>query len=285
MNDIPEQNTYNKSTEYAIKLDYPVLLSTIRASSIQWEKETFRWHDEILIFYVCSGTLSLQTAEKKISVQEQEALFLNQNTLYRFLEDTTSSCVADLFIFDPTFLFGISNTYLNAKYLAPIVSAKNYPFVLFQHSEKWHSHCLRSIQELITCNQKKFYGYELQTKGILCNFWMSLLHHLSLDSATLPKYQPVAQHSRIHNALLYIQQHYTEPVTLDEIADSIHVSKSECCRSFKKALQMTPFEYLMKYRIYVATIKITSNDPVASNISSLAASVGFNNTRDRKSVV
>ena len=83
---------------------------------------------------------------------------------------------------------------------------------------------------------------------------------------------------RIKDAILYIQQHYTEPVTLDNIADSIHVSKSECCRCFKRAVNITPFEYLMRYRILQAAEKILQNDREMTSISELATSVGFNNT-------
>ena len=40
---------------------------------------------------------------------------------------------------------------------------------------------------------------------------------------------------------------------------------------------MTPFEYLMKYRIFEATKKLLDNKTVSDSISDLALSVGFNN--------
>ncbi|MBQ3037428.1 MAG: helix-turn-helix transcriptional regulator, partial [Lachnospiraceae bacterium] len=83
---------------------------------------------------------------------------------------------------------------------------------------------------------------------------------------------------RIIDAIAYIQEHYAELVTLDDIADSIHVSKSECCRCFKRAVNITPFEYLMRYRILQAADKILQNDREMTSISELASSVGFNNT-------
>ena len=65
--------------------------------------------------------------------------------------------------------------------------------------------------------------------------------------------------------------------TLDEIAESIHISKSECCRCFQRVLRVTPFEYLLKYRIFYATKLIQQQDPAASSISNLAITVGFGN--------
>ena len=67
-----------------------------------------------------------------------------------------------------------------------------------------------------------------------------------------------------------------ETVTLEDISSSIMVSKSECCRCFKRTLNVTPFEYLMKYRILEST-KRMHRKPLDS-ISEIAGSVGFNNT-------
>ena len=57
----------------------------------------------------------------------------------------------------------------------------------------------------------------------------------------------------------------------------MHISKSECCRCFKRVLQFTPIEYLMRYRILKAATMIQDNDPAYRNISDLAFNVGFNN--------
>ena len=67
-----------------------------------------------------------------------------------------------------------------------------------------------------------------------------------------------------------------EPLTLDKIADSILVSKSECCRCFKRAIGLTPIEYLMKYRIMESAVRMKQKE--SESISEIAGTVGFNNT-------
>ena len=81
----------------------------------------------------------------------------------------------------------------------------------------------------------------------------------------------------IRRAINYIREHYSENITLDDLAASIHLSKSECCRCFKRTLQLTPFEYLMKYRIFRAASILQMNVPAPRSMSALAFSVGFNN--------
>ena len=76
-------------------------------------------------------------------------------------------------------------------------------------------------------------------------------------------------------ALNYIKHNYNHEVSLDDIAKSCNISKSECCRSFKRILNMTPFEYLMEYRILKASEELAKND---KSISNIAISNGFNGT-------
>ncbi len=49
--------------------------------------------------------------------------------------------------------------------------------------------------------------------------------------------------------LQYIEQHYQEEMTLETLAKSANVNKSECLRCFKTTLQTTPYKYLMEYRL------------------------------------
>ena len=54
---------------------------------------------------------------------------------------------------------------------------------------------------------------------------------------------------RIRTIMEYIQKHYTDKITLKDLADQIHLCRSECCRMFKRCMNETMFEYLLYYRI------------------------------------
>ena len=82
---------------------------------------------------------------------------------------------------------------------------------------------------------------------------------------------------RVKDIILFIEEHYRESLTLDDLAGAIHISKSECCRCFKRTLQVTPVEYLIKYRIFQAAILLQQGLPSMQTISDLAFYVGFNN--------
>ena len=79
--------------------------------------------------------------------------------------------------------------------------------------------------------------------------------------------------TRLKTILLFIREHYSEQITLEDIASSVNICRSECCRFFKKHMHMTLFEYLMFYRIQQSLPLLKSNE----SVTKIAGMVGFSN--------
>ncbi|MDE7428144.1 MAG: AraC family transcriptional regulator, partial [Lachnospiraceae bacterium] len=187
------------------------------------------------------------------------------------------SCIFRSLVFHPDFIFGHRSNYLQTQYLLPVQNYQHFKIFYLDGSASWHERMLETINDVIEVNQEKNFGYEITTKGYLCHFWTKLICQLPQEEVSdMPRISP--DEPRVKEAMLFIRTHHAEPLTLQEIADSIHVSKSECCRCFARTLQMSPFEYLMKYRIYESTKKLMDSEQNSQSIADLALSVGFNNT-------
>ncbi len=133
------------------------------------------------------------------------------------------------------------------------------------------------MSEIFKLNEYKPICYEMLTKSSILQLWTYIYKYFhSKPSDDFAAGASTQDEQRIEQAILYIYGHFTEPITLDDIAGSILVSKSECCRCFKRTLNVTPFEYLMKYRILESTKRMRQK-PYES-IAEIAGSVGFNNT-------
>ncbi len=79
----------------------------------------------------------------------------------------------------------------------------------------------------------------------------------------------------IEIAVRYIEKHYSEPICLDDIIKSIHVSKYHFIRQFKRAVGITPYSYLTNYRINISkTLLRTTKKSVAE----IAQKCGFSDT-------
>ena len=75
-----------------------------------------------------------------------------------------------------------------------------------------------------------------------------------IDGFTEEFYPEPADWSKeqIKQMMSYIQENYTEKLTVSKIAAAAFISERECYRIFRKCLRMTPTEYLTGFRIQAA---------------------------------
>lgn len=259
-------------------LEYPVGTYLVNfngpdAGSVPWH-----WHDEMEISFVKKGRARFIINDEIFVLSEGQAIFINHNVLHATHPIDNENCVYVSVVFHPFFLFGHGQTKLAATYLNPISSNQDLRYILLDRTEDFHKDATARLQEVFSLNFQKPFGYEIHTRSALSSFWLLLLEHLK-PSAALPanrSSQLTLDEARTKKAILFIQKHYSDTISLDDIASSIHVSKGECCRCFKRSIQLTPFEYLMKYRIFIAAGLIRENKN--ASIADLASSAGFNSS-------
>ena len=70
----------------------------------------------------------------------------------------------------------------------------------------------------------------------------------------------------------YVQKHYPENITLEDLAGEIHLCRSEACRLFRRYMNQTMFDYLLNYRIE-QSLDLLKNSNL--NITQIALQVGF----------
>ena len=284
-----DYNNYNYSPKDASRdaddpnstseIGYPVHVYFIELSKMHMHQVPWQWHPEIEILIVNHGEINFLTSDKKETITAGQGVIINANVMHA-IESSSKDANCSMYstVFHPAFLFGYGDVLMSNKYLNPVVSSKNFQYMLLDEEKEKESYLLDCVNGVIADNLIKKNGYELTTKSKLCDFWVALLEEVA------PYQQPKRvqssislDESRSKDMILYIEQNYAEKITLDDLAGAVHISKSECCRCFKRALDLTPIEYLMKYRISMAASFIQNRDSRASSFSDLAFNVGFNN--------
>ncbi len=266
------QNTIAENT--IPKKEYPVTVSFTDLSS-PYKTTAWQFHEEMEITIIHRGSLQVMTETGIRTLSEGQGVIFNQNTIHRFLPMESAECSYYCIHFNPVFLFSYDLPITTLKYLKPVLKNPSLSVIYLDKGSAWEEAVLQLIHDLITVNLSKEEGYELISRGYLYHFW-----HLLFQKMNMLPSQPVQKTSspdmkRLRAAITYIEEHYAENISLDNIAASVHISKSECCRCFKRNLHLTPFEYLLKYRIFVATREMIQ-EPNQKSISDLALSVGFN---------
>ena len=254
----PDPNYYTNRTLTDTEIGYPVHVYFIELAKMYMQRIRWHWHPEFEVIIVNHGEADFFTDDKKIRLKAGQGILINQNTMHSIQSaDPDASCNLYSTIFHPSFLFGYGNTVMSGKYLSPILSSPVFRTMLLDEQDPVAEKILDAINSVIAVNMTKKYGYELVTKSYLCQLWVTLLENVIPQNVKTYKNGSLSlDESRVKEAILYIESHYAEHITLDELASSIHISKSECCRCFKRTLELTPIEYLMKYRIFRAASKI-----------------------------
>ena len=267
---------YVKRSRNLLQNDYPIEISCLNFTQADPLLIRWHWHEEIELEYIVSGQVYVTCEEENILASQGDLVFINQNVRHFITPVQTDGCLLYSIVVHPTFIFGFGQLELEKKYIAPVLHDSALKHIHITKDSPDYENYLSEIREILSLNDLKEDGYELLTKSVLLRIWYQLYKmSTTLVSGSVPK-TAVQDEQRVKQAILYIQEHFMERVTLEDIAGSIMVSKSECCRCFKRTLNTTPFEYLMKYRIMEST-KRMHRKPQES-ISEIAGSVGFNNT-------
>lgn len=107
---------------------------------------------------------------------------------------------------------------------------------------------------------------------------LSLLQDLTVKNASTlcpdPYYNVISKkfETRINKVCTHIQNHYSESISLKEVAQLVFMSESNFCKFFKKATNTTFSDYLNDLRINAACHLLLSSE---DNVSKIAHDCGF----------
>lgn len=82
-------------------------------------------------------------------------------------------------------------------------------------------------------------------------------------------------HSYVQKSIEYISANYSWPISVEDIASYVGVSRSHLFRSFETVLQISPKKYLTDFRMKQACYLLEHS---ALSITAIANSVGFDNS-------
>lgn len=107
-------------------------------------------------------------------------------------------------------------------------------------------------------------------QGLLYSF----LSILSDSISTVAQDLPAVENEHVKKAITYIQQHYSEPLSVTELSDFISLNRSYLSTLFKKNMNCSIQEYVLDFRITRAAELLTLTD---LSINQIAESCGYQN--------
>lgn len=252
--------------------DFPLAIYTDKFNLFEDGYIRWHWHKELQFSYSLYDKVVVFIEYEKIILSPGEGVMINSNVLHQIKPYNNDNCMMFSIDFEPTLIGGNEQSLIEKKYLTPLIESSNLKFISLKLNVPWQESILKYLKKVFTLSHEKPYGYELEMRNYLSIVWLNLIREMKEQ---IEDSRPAISNDneRVKLAMQYIHKYYADNILLNNIAMAVNISKSECCRCFKRILKITPFEYLMEYRISKASeLLLKSKEP----ISNIALDVGFN---------
>lgn len=232
--------------------DFPVHLYRVRNVGPMPQALPCHWHAEFEVLRVLNGPLQLRIDQETVVADTGSLVWIHAGRLHAATCDPSIIPSYDALVFDLSHLTSGRNDAAWVQVLQPIsTGSKRLPTRIPPEHPSFHA--LQAVTEgLFEAMEQQWSGYELYVRGALQQA-LALLHAGGLLEAPAVR---AAGHQladqRLHDVLHYMEQHFSEAIPLDSLAQVAGMSRYAFSRFFHRHTGMTPMDALHQHRIQMA---------------------------------
>lgn len=222
------------------------------------------WHDEFEIIRVCKGYLTFSIQHEIFHAHEHDVVIVNSGFLH---SGEPFGCEYESIVFDFS-IFG--GKIRKIKFIELLED--HAIFLNYYYSEQDHKIFYSIIEQLFVTIREKKDGFELSVLGDI----LRMLGYLEKQKCfyTIGRYD-VEKYKKItimKQVLTFIEEHYMEPITLEQLSFVAEMSSTYFCHFFFTMTEKTPIEYIINYRVEKACDLLSNT---RKSISEVAFQSGF----------
>ena len=261
----------NKGYEYRKWNDcrsFPVWIGVCDIMSYCNNTFECHWHDGVELLYVTEGELDHRVNGTRYLMKKGDFMFVNAGAMHEGYATELKRGKYKVLSFLTSALCAGDGDLLADKYFGGIMDEKNFPVLFLESGDTKAKEIIRLCDEISVLQKSRPVCYELEIKSLLLKIW-AILFTCASESAGAQK--PDLKIDRIKSAVSYINDNYQNKLSLEEIALSCNLSKSEFCRYFKRMMHRTPFDYVTDLRVRKSTELLDKG----TSVTEAAMSSGF----------
>ncbi len=227
----------------------------------------WHWHPELEVVFVRTGRALCLIGEDRVELSPGQGILINSRVMHRF--ETDGSTVIPNAVFSPA-LLAAEESLLYMKYIRPYLTG-GPAFQTFISGIPWQAVCLQKLLDLFALQEREE-ADEWRTVRCLMDFWETLTGHTQLNTGTQSRSEHGTNLARLQVMMQFIQEHYREPLRLEEIAGSVFVGRSTALQIFQQGIHISPVAYLIQYRLRQAAMLLASTE---KTVSAICEETGF----------
>jgi len=222
------------------------------------------WHNELEFILLRGGSAVYRVNEQDFRLTAGDALFVNSNRLHFGYSANGEDFAYSVLHFLPEL---VSDHVVRRKYLLPLISSEACDAVLFRGAGVGETELYATVRTLISLYLQPPQAFEL---NVLEQVYR-LLRLLDGQGDIRRNIDDAASAERVRSMqtmLKYVQEHYAERVTLDDIAAAGAMCRSKCSYLFRQVLQQTAIEYVQSVRLQKSCDLLTDTELSMTEIAS-----------------
>ncbi len=226
------------------------------------------WHNDLEFSYITKGNMKYSVNGEIVELNEGDMIFVNSAQLHYGFWEKKEECEFLCVLFGLELLSAVPDSVISK-----LIGNGSPSYIIFRISDIEDKTVIDRLTKLNTiCEQQKD-GYELSAVTLCYETACSLLERCTGTVKELPENS--RRLSELHAMIGFIQGHYTEKLSLEDIYASGQVCRSKCFELFKEFIGKTPVDYLNEYRISKSIDLLKSSD---MNVTEIAVRCGFGNS-------
>lgn len=252
---------------------FPMTVNHDDLWSFEGKNVPIHWHNDLEINLIREGEAVFQVYQKSYRVRTGEGFLLNRNVPHSCSSPGNEHVRYSTILVRPDFLYGDFGSDVERKCFQPFLQNSAIPCIYLTGFDENGKEILQKLNQVEEAFDRKRFCYELKIKGPLCEAFAMILYGHRQE---LTKFVPanLQELERLEKMLNYLNMHFTEVISLQDLADQVHLSREVCCRLFKKMTGKTITGYLEEYRVNKSFSLVQSGQYSMTQITEM---VGFSN--------
>lgn len=219
----------------------------------------WHWHDEFECSVIHQGCAYYNTPGGHFLLHTGDGIFINSGTLHSTEPAAGNPCQKNNIVFHGRLVYGSTDSIFYKKYIRAFLAPDAPHFLILRKSVSWQAEVLERIKKAARLCQNGPEGYEFTVRSLLAEALFDIYCYNSVPIRESSSGNRL-ENERVKQMILYLQENFSRPVTLAELAARMNVCERECLRCFKKMLRLSPIQYLIRYRISRACTMLKETD-------------------------
>lgn len=217
------------------------------------------WHPEIEMLYMRRGEIEVTAGNEKRRLKNGDIIFIEPDRLHMIVQKTPE-IQYDAAVFSTSLIEFSDENFFQTEITAPLKSG-----------EAEFSGAIPSGSELnseISYIARKMFDCDINSKAAVIADMVYIMSRL-YDAKYIKKSsaKPDKHSACIKTCIEYMQKNYRRKISLEELADTAHMSPNYFCRYYKQYAGITPFEQLNGIRVKNAAALLGDTDMTVADIS------------------